>query len=155
MSIERRSHHPMTLMNTRLALRVLAAAPILALSAHAEDPVNFEKSIFTIFEAKCLKCHASEHTDETGKVKKPKAGFAMDTPEGLTKGGKHAKEKTLVAGKPEESALYVSTTLAPTEDEAMPPEGKADPLTDEEKALLKRWIAEGAKFGDWKGKPKK
>jgi len=141
-------------MNIRHILASLATVSLTALPAAAEEPINFEKAIFPIFEAKCIKCHASEHTDDAGKVKKPKGGLVMDTPEGLTKGGKHAKEKTLVAGKPEESELYRVTTLPPSEDEAMPPEGKADPLTDEEKALLKKWIAEGAKFGDWKGKKK-
>jgi len=31
----------------------------------------------------------------------------------------------------------------------MPPKG--DPLTNEEKELLKEWIDEGASFGGWKG----
>jgi hypothetical protein len=37
----------------------------------------------------------------------------------------------------------------------MPPEGKADPFTDEEKALLKKWIDEGANFGAWTKKAPK
>jgi hypothetical protein len=85
-------------------------------------------------------------------VKKPKGGLVMDSAAGLTKGGKNAKDKTLVAGKPDESELYRVTTLPSSDDDAMPPEGKADPLTDAEKELLKKWITEGAKFGEWKGK---
>jgi uncharacterized membrane protein len=139
-------------MTTHSIVSAVATAALLALPAAAEDPINFEKAILPIFEAKCLKCHSTEHTDAAGKVKKPKGGLVMDSAAGLTKGGKEAKEKTLVAGKPEESELYRVTTLPSSDDAAMPPEGKADPLTDEEKELLKKWIAEGAKFGDWKGK---
>ncbi|MFN0127229.1 MAG: c-type cytochrome domain-containing protein [Verrucomicrobiales bacterium] len=130
----------------------LLTIPFIVLSATAEDPVNFEKAIFPILEAKCLKCHATEHKDEAGKVKKPKGGLVMDTAEGLTKGGKNTKGKVIVAGKPDESDIYRVVNLPASDDESMPPEGKADPLTDEEKALLKRWLTEGAKFGDWKGK---
>jgi len=131
---------------------IFATAALLAAPAASADPVDFAQSIFPIFEAKCIKCHATEHTDDAGKIKKPKAGLVMDSAAGLTKGGKNAKDKTLVAGKPEESELYRVTTLPASDDEAMPPEGKADPLTDEEKELLKKWITEGANFGEWKGK---
>lgn len=139
-------------MKTHIILASLATSALLSASVSAEDPVNFETAILPILEAKCIKCHATEHTDAAGKVKKPKGGLVMDTAAGLTKGGKHSKEKTLVAGKPEESAMYHVTTLPSTDEDAMPPEGKGDPLTDEEKELLKKWITEGAKFGDWKGK---
>ncbi|QIF00737.1 c-type cytochrome domain-containing protein [Roseimicrobium sp. ORNL1] len=118
-------------------------------SASAEDKVDFAKQILPIFETKCMKCHETEHTDATGKLKKPKSGFVMDTAEGLKKGGKEHKEKTLVAGKAADSALYTMTTLAITDEMVMPPDGKADPLTDAEKELLKKWIDQGADFGTW------
>lgn len=139
-------------MKTHNILATLATSALLSAPVSAEDPVNFETAILPILEAKCIKCHATEHTDAAGKVKKPKGGLAMDTAAGLTKGGKNTKEKALVAGKPEDSAIYHVTTLPSTDEDAMPPEGKGDPLTDEEKELLKKWITEGAKFGDWKGK---
>ena len=141
-------------MNTRSILTSLAASSALALTASAEDPINFEKDVLPIFEAKCLKCHTSEHTDEAGKVKKPKGGLAMDSAEALTKGGKNTKGKAIVAGKPDDSAIFKSASLPQSDEDAMPPEGKGDPLTDEEKATLKKWITEGAKFGDWKAKAK-
>lgn len=117
--------------------------------ASAEDKVDFTKQILPIFEAKCMKCHETEHTDDTGRLKKPKSGLVMDTAEGLKKGGKENGDKTLVAGKAAESALYTMTTLPITDEMVMPPEGKADPLTDAEKELLKKWIDQGADFGGW------
>lgn len=142
-------------MNKKTSFLLAATFGSLALftvSAKADEKVNFEKQIYPIFEAKCLKCHTKETTDAaTGKVKKPKAGLAMDSSAGLIKGGKESKEKTLVAGKADESELYKLTLLPPSDEMAMPPDGKADPLTDAEKALLKKWIDDGADFGGWKG----
>lgn len=139
-------------MMTHTILAALATTALLTVPALAQDAVDFEKTILPILESKCLKCHSTEHTDAAGKVKKPKGGLVMDTAAGLTKGGKNTKEKALIAGKPDESAIYHVTTLPPADEDAMPPEGKGDPLTDEEKELLKKWITEGAKFGEWKGK---
>ena len=118
--------------------------------------VDFEKEILPILDAKCMKCHETEHVDGTGKLKKPKGGLIMDTAEGLKKGGKEHGDKNIVAGKSAESRLYVVVATLPISDEYfMPPEGKADPLTDAEKALLKKWIDEGANFGTWTKKPAK
>ncbi len=139
-------------MTTRHLLVPAAILSFIAPSLLAEDPVSFEKSILPILESKCIQCHATEHKDDTGRVKKPKAGLVMDTAEGLTKGGKNTKEKVIVAGKPDESEFLRVVNLPASDDESMPPEGKADPLTDEEKALVKKWITEGARFGDWKAK---
>jgi len=136
---------------TTLLATTLGGFALITSPAQADDKVDFEKQILPIFEAKCLKCHKKEFTDASGAVKKPKGGLVMNTPEGLKKGGKESGEKTLVAGKADESELYKLTLLPQTDEMAMPPEGKADPLTDAEKALLKKWIDGGADFGAWKG----
>jgi hypothetical protein len=132
---------------------MLAAAGISGfalLSPTAASAVDFEKEILPIFDAKCMKCHETEHEDETGKLKKPKGGLVMDTAEGLKKGGKEHGEKNIVPGKAAESRIYEVVAVLPISDEYfMPPEGKADPLTDAEKELLKKWIDEGANFGAW------
>ncbi len=120
--------------------------------ASAEDKVDFEKQILPIIKAKCYKCHQSEHTDETGKVKKPKGGLILDSAAGIKKGGKEDKEKVLQSGKGAVSTLYTATTLPESDDKAMPPEGKGDRVTKAEQDLLKKWIDEGANFGAWKGK---
>ncbi len=127
-------------------LALLAEPPV----AQAGAKVDFEKQMLPVFKAKCFKCHQKEHTDEKGALKKPKGGLVMDSAEGLKKGGKESKEKTLVAGKADESTLYKSVMLPVSDDAAMPPDGKGDPLTDAEKELLKNWINQGAEFGAWK-----
>ncbi len=136
---------------------LLIVASFSGIASLAQPPVNqaaakvdFEKQVLPIFKAKCYKCHEKEHTDATGKLKKPKGGLVMDSAEALKKGGKESGDKTLVAGKADESSLYKSVMLPVSDDLAMPPEGKGDPLTDAEKELLKNWINQGADFGTWK-----
>lgn len=136
---------------------LLIAASLSGIASLAQPPVgqaaakvDFEKQVLPIFKAKCYKCHEKEHTDATGKLKKPKGGLEMDSAAGLKKGGKESKDKALVAGKADESVLYKSVMLPSSDDASMPPDGKGDPLTDAEKELLKSWINQGADFGAWK-----
>lgn len=129
----------------------------LALSAtraSAADKVDFEKQVLPILKAKCFKCHEKEHTDDTGKLKKPKGGLVLNTPEGIKKGGKEDGDKVCQPGKGKDSTLYVSATLPASDDKAMPPDGKGDRVTKAELELIKQWIDGGADFGAWKGSAK-
>jgi len=128
-----------------------AFAPI---RASADDKVDFEKQIFPILKAKCFKCHEKEHTDETGKLKKPKGGLVLNTPEGIKKGGKEDGDKVVIAGKGADSTLVKSMALPESDDKAMPPEGKGDRVSKEDQELIKKWIDGGADFGAWKGSAK-
>ena len=88
------------------ALLMIGSFAVLALaSAKADDKVDFEKQILPVFKAKCFKCHEKEHTDDTGKLKKPKGGLVLSTPEGVKKGGKEDGDKVVIAGKGAESTL--------------------------------------------------
>lgn len=64
----------------------------------------------------------------------------MDSLDHLLAGGDGGP--VVVAGDPERSPMYVRTTLHPSHDDFMPPKGEG--LTDEERNLLRMWIAEGA-----------
>lgn len=66
----------------------------------------------------------------------------MDTAEGLMKGGEDGI--SVVAGKPEKSPLYTRIVLPKGHEDIMP--SKGDPLSGEQSGLIKRWIAEGAKW---------
>ncbi len=134
-------------MKIKLSLLIAAAVFTGSLSANA---VDFEKEVLPIFKERCFDCHSKEHADaKTGKMKKPKGKFRMDSAAMLTKGG--AEGKNIVAGKPEESTVYTSVVLPESDDLAMPPEGKGERLTKDQQELIKKWIAEGASFGAWKG----
>ena len=64
------------------------------------------------------------YKDERGRMKKPKAGLRLDTPEMVMKGSEEGK--VIIPGKPEESTFYTLAALDPDHD-IMPPKG--DPLT--------------------------
>ena len=132
----------------------LAAVLFVTLSvrtaAAQEGQIDCAKQIFPILEAKCLKCHQKER-EENGRLVKPKHNLRLDNAAGIMAGGKDYPNENVVPGKPDESWLLKTMSLPADDDLAMPPEGKADPVTDAEKALIKQWIEQGAKFGDWKG----
>jgi len=135
-------------MNLKTTLAPLLGLALLLSNASAQDAkVSFETQILPIFKERCFECHQKEYTDDTGRVKKPKGKFRMDNPTLMLKGGSEGGD--LTPGKPEESTVYTSTMLPEDDDMAMPPKG--DRLTDEQKNLIKQWIAQGAEFGAWKG----
>ena len=90
-------------------------------------------SVSAMFEKACFNCHGEE---------KQKAKLRVDSVEGILKGSENGK--IVEVGKSEKSSL-VHTVAGLVEDMMMPPEGKADPLTKEQIALLRAWIDQGAK----------
>jgi mono/diheme cytochrome c family protein len=101
--------------------------------AAAKKGVTFAKDLKPIFEKSCVKCHGPE---------KAKGDLRVDSLEAVLKGSEHGK--VAVAGKVDKSPLLWSVARL-DEDSAMPPEGKADPLTKEQVALVRAWIEQGAK----------
>lgn len=110
--------------------------------------VDFQKEVWPIFESKCIKCHQAPE-EKDGKVKKPKAGLRLDGAWAILLGSEDGAVLTL--GKSGESSLYLRVTLPSDDEDFMPPKDKADPLTETELALLKKWIDDGADFGGWEG----
>ena len=55
----------------------------------------------------------------------------------------------LVPNHPSKSPLYNRVNLPSDDDDRMPPKG--DPLTVDQKDLIRRWIGQGADFGSWQG----
>jgi mono/diheme cytochrome c family protein len=101
--------------------------------ASSKPGLTYAKEIKTLLEKSCFKCHGPE---------KQKGKLRFDSLEAALKGSENGK--VIVPGKIEKSLLLANVArLNP--DEAMPPEGKGDPLTKEEVGLLRAWIAQGAK----------
>lgn len=105
-----------------------------ALAASAA-PINFEREVQPILAAKCYDCHGNE--------KKSKADLRLDGRALALKGGESGP--ALVPGNSADSLLFQRVTSADP-DEIMPPKG--DRVTDEEKAILRRWLDEGAEWPD-------
>jgi hypothetical protein len=126
-------------------LATLAATFSFAVAASAEDAklpapstkadVTYATDIKPIFDAACVKCHDS--------AKRPKAGLALDTLEGVLKGSRHDK-----VVKPKDSAhsdLVLSVAHVGDPDTFMPKGKEAKKLTDEQIGLIRAWIDQGAK----------
>ena len=103
--------------------------------ARAADPkverAFFEAKIRPILVAKCYPCHNAG----TGKVK---SGLALDTKQGVLKGGKRGP--AIVPGQPDQSLLIKAIGYADP-DLQMPPSGK---LSAAEIADLTEWVRIGA-----------
>lgn len=112
----------------------LAASPAFAQGSKAKK-VSFARDIQPILSANCLLCHGPDLQ---------KAGLRLDSAAAATaklKRGGHA----IVPGKAEESEL-VARIFSEAPSERMPPPKAGKELKPHEKALLRRWIEEGAEF---------
>src|SRR3954453_4766770 len=107
--------------------------PVLLLPAARataqEGSEFFRDKVKPIFSSRCQGCH-----NDTLKF----SGLSLDSAAGLRAGGLHGPVVT--AGNPQASRLY--RKVARLERPAMPMQG--DPLSDDEAALVKRWIEMGA-----------
>lgn len=135
----------------RLLLKCILLCAVHSAVQAQSGRVDFETDVLPILETRCFECHTEERYDaNTGRTYKPKGRFAMTSPTLLMAGG--SEGVTVVRGQPEKSRLYTYTTLPAHHDYAMPPEGKSVRLTRAQQETLKRWIAQGADFGQWKGR---
>lgn len=92
-----------------------------------------------------MSCHRAEYKTPEGRTKKPKGELRMDDAKLFMEGGESGD--TVVAGKPEKSKLVELIELDAEHDDVMPP--KDGPLPKEDIAAIKKWIEEGASFGNW------
>ncbi len=120
-----------------ILLFVGAAWPLRAQNTDAE--VLFVRRISPLFHERCLACHGNDEA-------KIKGGLDMRTPAATLKGG-DSKKSGFIAGKAEESPLYLAVTRSHDEWEAMPPK-EADKLRPEQIAWIKDWIGGGAPWPD-------
>jgi WD40 repeat protein/mono/diheme cytochrome c family protein len=109
-----------------------AAAPPAKVEEH-KGPVSYYKQIRPIFQAQCQGCH---------QPAKSKGGYVMTDFAKLLAAGDSGK-KAVTPGKPDGSFLLEQIT--PNKDgEAEMPQGKS-PLKPEDRELVRKWIAQGAK----------
>ncbi|MEX2581258.1 MAG: PSD1 and planctomycete cytochrome C domain-containing protein [Verrucomicrobiales bacterium] len=106
----------------------------------ADEPLDFNRDIRPILSDKCFQCHGPD--EETRE-----AGLRLDHRESAT------EEGAVVPGHVDNSEL-VARILAEDPDDVMPPPRVKKPVTPGEAELLRRWIAEGAAYGEhWSFEP--
>jgi hypothetical protein len=130
-------------MKARICLTLFF--PVVSMWA-SNTTIDFEKEVFPLFEERCIECHQAPQ-EKNGRLIKPKAGLRMDGLAHLMFGSDDGP--ILVPNHPSKSPLYNRVNLPSDDDDRMPPKG--DPLTDDQKDLIRRWIGQGADFGSWQG----
>jgi mono/diheme cytochrome c family protein len=108
-----------------------------AVAAEAVMGATFVTTVAPILETHCQECHGPE---------KQKHGLRLDSREAALKGGESGKP-AIVPGDAMASVLVEAITLPPTNERAMPPEGKPR-LSPEQVVTLIDWINRGAEWAD-------
>src|SRR5262245_44149829 len=123
---------------SRIPLALLfAAGPLLAQSTARADEVLFDRDVRPILADRCFRCHGHDAGARRAELR-------LDLREVATAARKHGA--AIVPGDPDHSAMWHRLTTD-DEDDRMPPRdsGRAQ-LTADERALVRRWIAEGAPY---------
>jgi hypothetical protein len=110
---------------------------LIGLSVSSEIPRSnpaffYGAHVEPVFIAHCYSCHGPE---------KQKSRLRLDSYAAVIRGGKHGA--VIKAGNVKASELIRRVTLAPSDDDAMPPQGKR-PLSANEVKLIELWVAAGA-----------
>ena len=111
---------------------------VLTQNSQAVEPgkVDFLREVRPILANHCFKCHGQ---DEAAR----KANLRLDIRDVAVRPAKSG-ELPIVPGKPDKSELV--RRIFAEDDDQMPPSAAKRPLTQEQREILKRWIAEGAEY---------
>jgi hypothetical protein len=115
-----------------IAMATMAQTGFAAPSPEAPTAIGFNKDIRPILTANCFVCHGPD-------ANKRMAGLRLDRREDALAHG------VIVPGKPERSKL-IARVFTANAAQIMPPSYSHKQLTPEQKSLLRRWIALGAKY---------
>ncbi len=134
----------LSLMILSLSACYLPNDNLNALSEASADPIpdliDFNFHVKPILSDRCFKCHGP---DENSR----EAGLRLDTPEGAFAAlGESKDHYAIIPEKVEESTL-VDRIFTSDPIEVMPPPSSNLTLSENEKIILKKWIAQGA---EWK-----
>jgi len=108
---------------------------LLTLVTPGVSALDYERDIMPIFEKKCGDCHSRASGESKG-------GLILDDPDHLF--ARFGKNSLVVPGDWDASYLFITLYRPEGDDDAMPPKGKGERLTEEEVTLVQQWITEGA-----------
>lgn len=109
-----------------------ATVPAPGPTTSAPNRLQYNRDIRPILAENCFACHGPDSAAR-------KADLRLDRREDAIAGG------AIVPGKPDQSEL-IHRIYASDGEGLMPPANTKKKLTEEQKALLKRWVAEGAEY---------
>ena len=111
--------------------------PTAEAGSTAEGQLSFNRDVRPILARHCFKCHGPDD-------KSRKAHLRLDRPDDALKAADSGMSP-IVPGQPDESEL-VSRIFSEDQGELMPPPQAKLPVSERDRQILKRWIAEGAKY---------
>jgi mono/diheme cytochrome c family protein len=121
--------------------RILSTLFLIGMASTAaaqQSDIQFNRDIRSLLANNCFKCHGPD-------AKARKAKLRLDTRKGMLAARKHGH--AIVPGKPDDS-LLVYRIFHEKASKRMPPEGSGKSLSSEERALLRRWVRDGAPWQD-------
>ena len=98
----------------------------------AAPPISYNRDIRPILSDACFHCHGPDQNTRKGK-------FRLDVREDAVAKG------AIVPGKPDESEI-IKRIYTADQDDLMPPAEAHKTLSETQKNLLRRWVANGAKY---------
>ena len=114
-------------------------------SADNRAAISYNRDIRPIFSDTCFRCHGPDKNAR-------KAGLRLDLRDEATKKTRSGVTP-IVPNKPEDSEI-VRRIFSNEKSKMMPPEEIHKSLTEAQKEIIKRWVAEGAKYeGHWAYQP--
>src|ERR1041385_2741711 len=120
-----------------LAIRRFSSATLFSSAPMIAAEVDFQREVRPILSGICFKCHGPDDATRKG-------GLRLDIRDEALKPGKSG-DVAIVPRDISKSAL-VKRIFTTDEDDLMPPPKAKMPLTDAQKDILKRWVAEGAEY---------
>ena len=118
-----------------LAIGLIAG---LSAPATAADRLDFNRDIRPILGNHCLHCHGVDEASRQGGVRLDLSAAAILPGESGT--------VPIVPGHPDSSAL-IERVFSTDDSLVMPPvDGGGKPLSEAQKQLFRRWVAEGARY---------
>ncbi len=119
---------------------LLFLAGWLSAPSRAGEKLQFNRDIRSILSDNCFLCHGPDKNRREAELRLDVRSDAME-------------HGAIVPGKPDQSEV-VARIYSTDADMLMPPPESNKKLSDEQKAILKRWIAEGGEYqGHWAYEP--
>ena len=117
---------------TFLAVLQLSSRPVTCARGQPPDKPGYNRDIRPLLSDNCFACHGPDKNKRKAKLRLDDRASVME-------------KEALVPGKPDESEL-VKRIFSTNPKEMMPPPESHKKLTDVQRQMLKKWIAQGAEY---------
>jgi hypothetical protein len=124
-----------------MIVRLLILAMPCAAMMHAAPPVDFSRDIQPLLSENCYHCHGPD-------AKAREADLRLDLKDGPEGAYRSADGITVIKPGSSKDSEFIARIFTDDEDDVMPPVKSNRTLTPAQKELLKRWVDEGARWGE-------